>query len=417
VRRSLVPLALALALAACAPRPPPAPPAPHLTLTQARFADLAGWRDDHVAEALPAMRASCAALMALAADAPIGPGGVAGTAQDWRLACAALSGIAAGDDQAARRAIDAAFVPWLAADNAVSAGLFTGYFEPELRGARAPGGAYLTPLLKRPPDLVMVDLGVFRPAWRGERIAGRVEGGRLRPYDTRAAIEAGALDRFHLGFLWVDDPIDAFVLAIQGSGRVRLADGTIVAVGYDGQNGQPYVAIGRLLVERGALDRDAVSLAAIRAWLAAHPQQAKALMDENPSYVFFREMSGPGPIGAAGVALTAGRSLAVDPAFLPLGVPLWLDIDDHGLKLRRLVVAQDSGGAIKGVVRGDLFWGFGADAEARAGRMRAEGAYYMLLPRRVAPAGGILSFAPLQPGGVPAHIGGVDFAAVGVPRQ
>ncbi len=233
----------------------------------------------------------------------------------------------------------------------------------------------------------MVELGLFRPAWRGERIGGRVEAGQLKPYATRAEIERGALAKRDLELFWVDDPVDAFFLHIQGSGRIRLPDGAVARIGYDGQNGRPYVPIGRILAERGALARDDVSMQTIRAWLAAQPGEAAALMDENPSYVFFRELTGEGPVGAQGVVLTAGRSLAVDRTFLPLGVPLWLDLDDpkegNG-KLRRLVVAQDTGGAIRGPVRGDLFWGFGPEAAERAGMMKDRGTYYLLLPRDVA---------------------------------
>ena len=382
--RSAAALALALiALAACAPRPPPPP---RITLAAARFAELPGWGEDDLAAALPAFLRSCAIFAKLDQAAPIGPNGIAGTAADWRAPCDAAASLGPPSAEAARQFFETRFAPWLVADNDAPRGLFTGYFEPELRGARGRGGAFTTPLLRRPPDLVAVDLGLFRPDWRGERIAGRVVDGRLRPYATRAEIERGALDRLDLAFLWVDDPVDAFVLAIQGSGRVRLGDGTLVNVGFDGQNGRAYVPIGRLLVERGEMTRDEVSLASIRAWLAAHPAQAQGLMDENPSYVFFREIKGDAPIGAQGVALTPGRSIAIDPAFLPLGVPLWLDVAQDGVGLRRLVVAQDTGGAIRGPVRGDLFFGFGAAAEAQAGRMRARGAYYMLLPRGVAPA-------------------------------
>lgn len=379
--RAVALLLLLLALAACTPRPPPAP---RLTLAAARFAELRGWGEDPVGAALPALRRSCDALAKLADDAPVGPNGVAGTAADWRAPCAAAAALDTPSDDDVRRFLEASFVPFLAGNNGKRAGLFTGYFEPELHGARQSGGRYTVPLLRRPADLVMVELGQFRPAWRGERIAGRVVDGRLRPYASRAEIERGALDRQHLGFLWVDDPVDAYFLAVEGSGRVRLEDGSYVRVGYDGQNGYPYVAIGRLLVERGALAKEDVSLATIRAWIAAHPEAGKALMDENSSYVFFRELRGDGPVGAEGVALTAGRSLAVDPAFLPLGVPIWIDIAQDGRALRRLVVAQDTGGAIRGPVRGDLFWGFGPDAEAAAGSMRAEGAYYLLLPKRLA---------------------------------
>jgi membrane-bound lytic murein transglycosylase A len=371
-----------LALAACAPRPPPPP---RITLAAARFAELTGWGEDDLAAALPAFLRSCAIFAKLGEAAPIGPDFIAGTAADWRAPCAEGAALSQPSAAAARQFFETRFAPWLVADNGARSGLFTGYFEPELKGARSKGGAFTTPLLRRPPDLVAADLGLFRPDWRGERISGRVVDGRLLPYETRAEIERGALDRLNLAFLWVNDPVDAFVLAIQGSGRVRLGDGTLVTVGFDGQNGRAYVPIGRLLVERGEIAREDVSLASIRAWLAAHPAQARGLMDENPSYVFFREIEGDAPIGTQGAALTPGRSIAVDRAFLPLGVPLWLDVAQDGASLRRLVVAQDTGAAIRGPVRGDLFFGFGEAAEAQAGRMRARGAYYMLLPLGVAP--------------------------------
>ena len=373
-------LFLLLILAACAPRP--APP-PHLTLTPTRFSALAGWRQDHIAAAVPAFVKSCAVLRALAPGARLG---IAGTAGDWRAPCAAAAGLAAATDDQARAFFEGSFVPYLAADNDKTEGLFTGYFEPELAGARMRGAGFATPLLRRPPDLVSADLGPFRPSWRGERTAGRVVDGQLRPYPTRAEIERGALARDHLALLWVASPIDAFFLQIQGSGRVRLPDGSLVAVGYAGDNGRPYVAIGRLLIERGALTRDQVSLATIRAWLKAHPDEAGALMDANPSYVFFREITGPAPLGSEGVALTPGRSLAVDRAFVPLGVPVWLDIAQGDRRWRRLMVAQDTGGAIRGPVRGDVFWGTGPTAEAQAGGMRAHGEYVILLPRTVAAA-------------------------------
>jgi len=372
-------LLLLILVAACVPRLP-APP--RLTLQPTNIADLPGWREDRTAEALPAFAKSCAALMKLGAEASLGIGGTAG---DWRAVCAGAASLVGASDQQARQFFETFFTAYVASNNGATEGLFTGYFEPEVAGARAQGGGYETPLLRRPPDLVAVDLGRFRPAWRGERTAGRVENGRLLPYATRAEIEGGALDRFHLALLWVSDPVDAFILQIQGSGRVRLEDGSLIRVGYDGTNGWPYVAIGHLLIARGALAAEEVSLPAIRAWLAAHPSEAAALMDENPSYVFFREVAGDGPIGTAGVVLTPGRSLAVDPDFVPLNAPVWLDAAQDDLRLRRLMVAQDTGGAIRGPVRGDVFWGFGSEAERRAGNMRALGLYVILLPRGVTP--------------------------------
>jgi membrane-bound lytic murein transglycosylase A len=243
---------------------------------------------------------------------------------------------------------------------------------------------YHVPLYARPRDLINVDLGLFRPEWKGQHIAGKVAKTQLVPYDDRTEIEKNSLHgRTHV-FLWVDDPIDAFFLAIQGSGRVRLPNGRFVRVGYDGANGRAYVAIGRVLAEMDEIEKP-VTMQKIRAWLATHPGRAQEIMNKNPSYVFFRRITGDGPIGAEGVALTPRRSVAVDPAFVTLGVPLWLDASDgNGASVERLMIAQDTGGAIKGPVRGDFFWGAGQDAEAEAGAMQSKGRYYILLPKTVA---------------------------------
>ncbi|MBU2089727.1 MAG: MltA domain-containing protein, partial [Alphaproteobacteria bacterium] len=260
--------------------------------------------------------------------------------------------------------------------------------EAELSGSLTRTARHTVPLHRRPDDLVMVDLGQFRDELKGQRIAGRVIDGSLKPYESRQQIVGGALDSRRLEILWVDDPVDAFFLQIQGSGRVTLADGRVIRVGYAGQNGHPYVAIGRELIAKGELTRENVSMQSIRAWLAANPGRADEIMNSNPSYVFFRELPGEGPVGAQGVALTPLRSLAVDRRFVPLGTPVWLDVDhpDSGApRLRQLVVAQDVGGAIRGPVRGDLFWGHGKDAADKAGRMKSTGFYYLLLPKALTP--------------------------------
>lgn len=337
-----------------------------------------------MARALAAFRRSCDAFAKRDAGAAIGPAAMHLTAGDWRQPCAAAADLA-DDDDAARAFFEQYFTPYLAGNNGAADGLFTGYYEPLLHGARERGGKYQTPILRRPPDLVSVDLGRFRPAWHGEHIAGRVVDGALMPYATRAAIERGALDDMNLALLWVDNPLDAFFMQIQGSGRVELPDGTMIGLGYDGQNGQTYVPIGRVLIARGVLTPETTSLQSIRAWIGAHPSEGAALMDENPSYVFFREIEGEGPIGGEGVVLTPRRSLAVDPHFIPLGAPLYLAASGGATSLERLMVAQDVGGAISGPVRGDVFWGFGAEAEAKAGAMRARGHYYLLLPKTATP--------------------------------
>jgi membrane-bound lytic murein transglycosylase A len=345
-----------------------------------------------------AVRRSCERIAKLPAETPLGPSGIAGLARDWREPCAAVAAAPAGDDRAVRAALETWFVPFAATNNGNVQGLFTGYYEPELRGSRARGGPYIVPLYGRPGDLVTVDLGLFREELKGQRIAGRVRGGALRPYPTRAEIEGGALDGLAredggpLELVWVDDSVDAFFLHVQGSGRVVLEDGSIIRVGFAAQNGHPYVAIGRELVARGVMTREQVSMQSIRDWLAANPGEVRDLMNRNPSFVFFRPLAPPsssmdGPLGSEGVPLTPGRSLAVDRNFLAMGLPLWLDAADPldpRQRVRRLVVAQDTGGAIRGPVRGDVFWGFGADAAERAGRMRSAGRYWILLPRDAA---------------------------------
>lgn len=382
-------LVLGLLVTACAPTAPPPRPPERLILSPAAFADLPGWTADDPAGALPALRASCARILTGPDDRPVGPDGVGGRVTDWRPACAAMA-VAPADAAGARRAVEGAFRVWAATGVERAEGLFTGYYEAELRGTRHPDGRHAFPLYRRPPDLVEVDLGQFRDTLRGERIAGRVEGGRLRPYPDRGTIDRGALAGRGLELLWVDDAVDAFFLQIQGSGRVTMADGSVVRVGYDGQNGHPYVAVGRVLIQRGIMAPEQVSMQSIRAWLTANPAAAPDLLRENPSFVFFRELTGDGPVGAQGVALTPDRSLAVDPRFLPLGAPMWLDAEDPrapGERIRRLVVAQDTGGAIRGPVRGDLFWGHGPAAEDAAGRMRSQGRYWLLLPFGVSPPG------------------------------
>jgi membrane-bound lytic murein transglycosylase A len=339
------------------PKPPP-----HLTLAVARFDDLPGWHADQVAAALPALLRSCAGLAAKAGDVPLDPKTKSldfGRIAEWRPLCAAAAAVPPGNDDAARQFFETGFTPFLAGNNGDSKGLFTGYYEITLNGARQRGGPYQTPLYRRPPE--------------------------PQRY-TRAEIDAGALAGRGLELLWVDNPVDAFFLEIQGSGRVRLPDGRIVRVGYDGANGKPYIQVGRLLIERGEIARDKVTMASIRAWMEVHPKEGAALRRENPSFVFFREIPEAGPLGAVGTVLTAGRSLAADRRFVPLGMPVWLDAQERfsPAVIRRLVVAQDAGGAIRGPVRGDLFWGHGKAAADGAGAMNAYGSYYLLLPRAIA---------------------------------
>ena len=348
-----------------------------LALVATSFDRLAGWTDDDHGAALVAFRRSCARILSSPPGRALGEAGLGGTVAEWRPICAAAEALGHASAARARHFFESRFRPYLATDGGRPDGLFTGYYEAELRGAWTRHGPYRTPVYARPPEFVTVN-------------PGRAEGGALVPLPSRAAIDKGALAGRGLEILWADDAVDVFFLHVQGSGRVVMEDGTVVRLGYGGDNGHAYVAIGGELVARGEIAKDAVSMQTIRAWMKADGGRAAALMALNPRFIFFRRVAGAAPLGAQGAPLTAGRSLAVDPRFVPLGLPLWLDTR-HPLDatpLRRLVVAQDTGGAIKGALRGDLFWGSGAAAAEAAGRMREGGRYYLLLPKGTHPAPG-----------------------------
>ncbi|WP_431860275.1 murein transglycosylase A [Azospirillum sp.] len=366
VRRVLarVSCLLAMGLAACTTtgdRPvaqggSSAHPPVSLDLIAADFRTLPGWAEDDHAEALAAFHRSCDWLRGQSPDRRLGK---AGTVGDWQPACAAARTLPAGDREAARTFFETHFTPVSLGGG--TEGLFTGYYEAELHGSWTRTDRYTVPLYRTPPRT-------------------------KRGIPTRERIVNGALKGKGLELLWVDDPIDAFFLEIQGSGRIRMTDGSVIGVHYAGQNGRPYYPIGRHLIDEGIATPEQVTLQLIRSWLKANPGQAKRVMNMNQSYVFFRTRdSDVGARGALNTRLVPGRSLAVDPSHVPLGVPLWLEAKDvpvPGGEIRRLVVAQDTGGAIKGEVRGDLFWGPGAEAADAAGLMKARGRYTMLVPRR-----------------------------------
>ena len=353
----------------------------------AAFADLDGWDDDDQAAALVAFRRSCERMERYGDDVPMGRQAVMGSIGDWRPACTAAAD-AAGD---ARAFFETFFTPYAVSGEGGSTGLFTGYYEPLIEGRVLPVPPFTAPLRRPPHDLIEVDLGRWSEALKGKSVKGRVKDGRLVPYFDRAEIEAGALNGQGLDIFYVR-PVDKFFLQIQGSGVVAFGSGKRVRVGYAGQNGRDYRAIGRDLIEMGAIEPVNVSMQSIRAWLDAHPNEAEAVMNKNKSYVFFRTVDGldpdAGPLGAQNVQLEAGRSLAVDRAYIPLGAPVWLDTTLPTAlgeaRFRHLVVAQDTGGAIKGAVRGDIFFGSGGLAAEAAGLMKNEGRYAILLPKALA---------------------------------
>lgn len=361
-------------------RPPVAGP---LKLTPVAFAALPDWAIGDPRAALAAFRRSCPML----ADGPGSRkiGGYGGTAADWQRPCAAATIIypSAAD---ARGFFERWFNPFAVSAGEVKDGLFTGYYEPELRGSRKKHGRYQTSVYGLPADLVSVDLSRFPSALSTQRIAGRVDGAKLVPYATRAEIDAKGLNPAPVLF-YGDDPVAVFFMHIQGSGRVVFDDGKVARVAYAGQNGWPYTAIGKTLIAEGAMTRDRMSMQAIRDWLRAHPDRARKIMESDASFVFFRELPVGDPTlgspGAEGASLTPGASIAVDMKVHPLGAPFYVatKTPDSSGKLHRLFIAQDTGGAIRGPVRADIFFGFGPEAELNAGGMKQTGQLYVLLPK------------------------------------
>ncbi len=358
-----------------------------IILTKVSFSYLPDWGKDDAKGFTVAFLRSCKRILKKPPNQTFGVLKQAGTYGDWQILCSKFTENAPYSPHSLHLFFETYFTPYLVSAGNNSVGLFTGYYEASLNGSRIKKAPYIYPLHKRPDDLIMVQLGDFRKGLKGDRIAGRVVNGRLKPYEERADIISGNWLHSHdkQVLLWVDDAVDAFFVQIQGSGVVQMGDGSIMRIGYAGQNGHPYYAIGRELIKIGALTKENVSMQSIRKWLEDNPARANEIMNSNKSYVFFREIIGEAPLGAEGIALTAERSLAVDRTVLSYGLPLWVDIEKPTSKaknIRRLMVAQDTGGAIKGAVRGDVFWGYGEKAENMAGEMKSKGRYWVLLPKR-----------------------------------
>jgi len=361
--------------AVVAPPKPPAPPGAIPALLPAAWTDLPQWSDDDHAAALKTFLTSCEVLASR-------PG--------WSATCAEAARVRAGDRRAAQQFFRTAFRPWRATNaDGSDEGLVTGYYEPLVRGSRKATARYRFPLYAVPEDLLVVDLSELHPELKGARVRGRLDGRRVVPYWSRAEIERGDAPLAGRTLVWVDDAIDLFFLQIQGSGQVQLDTGERLRVGYADQNGHPYRSIGRLLVERGEVALEQASMQGIKAWARQNPDRLPELLNQNPSYVFFRELPAglSGPIGALGVPVAAGRSLAVDARYVPLGAPVFLATTwpNTTRALNRLMMAQDTGGAIRGGVRADFFWGFGDPAGAQAGRMRQSGRMWVLLPSALEP--------------------------------
>ncbi len=354
----------------------PAPQALARPLQAADWSDLPGWAADPVEDAWPAFVASCRAV---------------GRQPVWRPVCDAARALGENPGSAAaRRFFEARLSPWrvLNADG-TREGLVTGYYEPLIKGSRSRSKAYPWPVHGVPDDLLTIDMGDVFPDLKGQRVRGRLVGNRVVPYYTRAEVARQAERFAGKTLLYAEDAVELFFLQVQGSGRVQLPDGSVLRLAYGDANGHPYQSIGRWLVDKGEMKLEQASMEGIKNWARANPGRLQEMLNANPSYIFFREVaqSGGGPVGALGQPLTEGRSLAVDPRSIPLGAPVFLATTQPNSPqpLRRLMLAQDTGSAIKGGVRGDFFWGFGAEAGALAGRMRQKGEMWVLWPRDQVP--------------------------------
>jgi len=361
--------------ATTAPTTPATPPATAPVtimdwLQPAVWDDLPGWNDDDLKAAWPAFMLSCRSLRFQSA---------------WQKACAAAAKLTDPDAEAIRAYFQQQFKVYQIQqpDGSVD-GLITGYYEPLLKGSREQTAKYHYPVYSPPDDLLVIDLGNLYPELKNLRLRGRLDGKKVVPYFSRDEIESGKAPVQGKEIAWVDDPVELFFLQIQGSGRIQMEDGSMIRVGYADQNGYPYKSIGKWLVDRGELTLDKASMEGIKDWGRRNPDRLPELLAVNPSYVFFRVLPNQegGPLGALGVPLTPQRSVAVDPRAMPLGSPVWLATTQPNSteRLNRLVLAQDTGGAIHGNVRADFFWGFGDEAGKQAGAMKQKGRMWLLLP-------------------------------------
>lgn len=393
-KKNLVLLIIAVLFSACSTQPEKVPPRPDtqaggeqeiklgapirlrndstVLIYPTEFNQLPGWHFDNHVIALRAFRRSCDSWKKQADDKPLNGIFELGRVGDWKRLC----GVNVHNGQE-KQFFEQWFKPYAVANNGSFDGLFTGYYVPELHGSYHKTARFNVPIYGIPKDLVK----------RGDQI-GRLQNGQFLPYYNRAEITAGALHGKGAELLWVDNEIDAFFMEVQGSGKVIMEDGHIQGVGFAGKNGRAYYAIGKTLVDKGIIAKEDISMQTIRNWIVANPDEGKQLMLQNQSYVFFKLNHTPaseGPIGSMNTPLTAGHSLAVDKSYLPLGIPLWLDAEhpDGNQRLRHLVMAQDTGGAIKGVIRGDFFWGQGQQAGEYAGVMKSRGRYFLLVPRYI----------------------------------
>jgi membrane-bound lytic murein transglycosylase A len=304
----------------------------------------------------------------------------------WKKACSAANSLGSASSEEIQNYLKTHFTLYKSwKDDGADTGLITGYYQPILKGSRTPSKKYSTPIYKTPVDLITVDLSELYPEMKFKRLRGKVEGNKLLPYFSREEISSNENLLKGNELFWVDNAVEAFFLEIQGSGIIELEDGSKIPIGYADQNGHPYRSMGRALINAGELTKDTASMQSIKAWANKNKKKLKAFLDKNPSFVFFRELESglAGPIGAQGVSIIAERSIAIDRKYIPMGAPVLMATTFPNSKdtLNRLVIAQDTGGAIRGPIRADYYWGSGPEAGAKAGAMKQQGNIWVLLPK------------------------------------
>ena len=351
------------------------------------FSKLPGWETADAKKSLRAFQISCKAFLKQNPEKIVGSRYFHLQAKDWHPVCEAALRTHVDSSEKAKEFFQEWFTPVEIHEGKPVRGLFTGYYMSSLRGSLTKTDEFQVPLYGVPDNLVTVDLGLFDPELRHRRLSGRLIGNKLVPFYTRKEINGGVIAGHARVLAWVNSKIDRSFLEIQGSGVVQLADGTPFYVGYAGQNGAQYTAIAKVLIDKGVMTRDNASMQRIRKYLETNPTEIDTVLNKNKSFVFFEPLKSDAALGSQGVALTPGYSLAVDMKWIPLGVPIWLSTErpiEHSSKqktFQRLMIAQDTGGAIRGVVRGDVYWGAGDHATAIAGKMKNPGHYWLLFPR------------------------------------
>jgi membrane-bound lytic murein transglycosylase A len=358
---------------------------PHLFLSKKSFIELPAWKNDDHYQALLAFQRSCTEIQKRKPEEAFATEPHSGNARDWQTICTAANHLTEKNNEAARAFFETWFDPYQVRNNLNSHGLFTGYYLPLLQGSLKPDKRFSIPIYAIPNDLVTIHLGKFHHELAGTTLVGQLKNNKLYKYPDRSAINQGAIHQQTKVLVWTDNLLDVFFAQIQGSAIVELPDHERFIINYAGTNGRPYTAIGKTLLERNAIPKKNLSMQTLRTWLEQHPKEINTVLNSNASYVFFKILKTSDPLGSEQIPLMPERSLAVDTRFIPLGAPLWLNTTlptQTPSTFQHLMIAQDTGGAIKGIIRGDVYWGASEKAADIAGHMQSDGQYWILLPKR-----------------------------------